>query len=300
LERRLDARDEIGVCSADSIGTALAGVDVVIPLMCRIDRAIMEAGHFRLIQQWGSGLEGVDLAAARERGIAVANVPATGSNADSVAEHMILLTIALLRDLPGAQANIRAGRLGAPQGRMLASQTVCLYGLGAIAKAVAKRLRAFDVRLVGITRDPRAAKIAEFGLDACFSHQERNTALAQAGILILCARLSRETQGSIDANALRALPTGAFLVNAARGGLIDYDALYSALALGHLAGAGQDVYWKEPISPDDPLLALPNVIATPHVAGVTDHSYNEIAQAVAANIQLLRDGKSPLHSAFSL
>ena len=87
-------------------------------------------------------------------------------------------------------------------------------------------------------------------------------------------------------------------MNAARGGLINYDALYSALASGRLAGAGLDVYWKEPISPDDPLLALPNVIATPHVAGVTDRSYNEIAQAVAANIRRLRDGKPPLHSAF--
>jgi len=87
-------------------------------------------------------------------------------------------------------------------------------------------------------------------------------------------------------------------VNAARGGLVDYDALYSALASGHLAGAGLDVYWREPISPDYPLLALPNVIATPHVAGVTDRSYNEIAEAVAANVQRLREGEAPLHSAF--
>jgi phosphoglycerate dehydrogenase-like enzyme len=298
LQSSLDDKDEIVVCPADTIGAALDGVDVVVPLMCAIDRAVMDAGRFRLIQQWGAGLEGVDLAAARERGIAVANVPATGSNADSVAEHVLLLTFALLRNLPAAQANIRCGRLGAPQGRMLASRTVCLYGLGAIAKALARRLRPFEVRLVGITRDPRAPKVAEFGLDACFSLKERNAGLAQTDILILCARLSSETKGSIDANALRALPPGAFLVNAARGALVDYEALYSALASGHLGGAGLDVYWKEPISPDDPLLAFANLIATPHIAGVTDRSYTEIAQAVAANIERLRNGEAPLNSAF--
>jgi phosphoglycerate dehydrogenase-like enzyme len=299
LARRLEPdRDEIVVCEADAVRASLDAVDVLIPLMCPIDKAVMDTGHFRLIQQWGAGLEGVDLSAARDRGITVANVPATGNNADSVAELAILLTIALLRNLPAAQASVRAGRLGAPQGRMLASRTVCLYGLGAIAKALAKRLRAFDVRLVGITRDPHAPKVAEFELDACFSIGERDACLAQTDVLILCARLTRENQGSIDANVLKALRPGACLVNAARGALVDYDALYAALTSGHLSGAGLDVFWKEPISPDDPLLALSNVIATPHIAGVTDRSYHEVADAVATNINRLRRGETILNRAF--
>jgi phosphoglycerate dehydrogenase-like enzyme len=298
LRQRLEPNgDEIVTCPGDEIHGALQGVDVVIPLMCPIDAAIMDAGDFRLIQQWGAGLEGVDLAAARQRGILVANVPATGSNADSVAEHSILLMIALLRNLPTALANVAAGRLGTPIGRMLASRTVCLYGLGSIAKALARRLRPFDVRLVGITREPNAPKVAELELDACFSTQDRDACLAQTDVLVLCARLSHETRGMIDANALRALRPGACLVNAARGALVDYDALYAALQSGHLAGAGLDVYWKEPIAPDDPLLALPNVIATPHVAGVTDRSYAEIADAVVANIERLRRQETPLHCA---
>ena len=296
LKRRLGPpSDEIVICPGDAIRPALDGVDAVIPLMCAIDSAVIDAGRFRLIQQWGAGLDGVDLAAARRRGIMVANVPATGSNADSVAEHAILLTIALLRDLPTAQANVRAGRLGTPLGRMLAGRTVCLYGLGAIAKALARRLRAFDVRLVGITRDPRAPKVPEFGLDACYSERDRDACLAQTDVLILCARLSSETRGLIDAGALRALRPGSYLVNAARGALVDYDALYAALQSGHLGGAGLDVYWREPIAPTDPLLALPNVIATPHIAGVTDRSYEEIADAVAANIERVRRGETPLN-----
>lgn len=296
LEQRLKPSDyELVVCPEDDISSALDGVNVVIPLMCRIDSGLMDAGSFRLIQQWGSGLEGVDLHAARQRGIRVANVPAAGSNADSVAEHVILLTFALLRDLPAALANVKAGNWGAPLGHMLASRTVCLYGLGATARALAKRLRAFDVRLVGITRDISDPKVAEFALDGFYSTNDREACLAQTDVLILCTRLSVETRGQIDARALRALRPGAYLVNAARGALIDYGALYSALKSGHLAGAGLDVFWKEPIAPDDPLLALPNVIATPHVAGVTDQSYGEIADAVASNIERFRRGETPVN-----
>lgn len=298
LSQKIDpSRDEIVCCPQDGIVPMLEGVDVVIPLMCPIDAAVMDAGRFRLIQQWGAGLDGVDLAAARARGIMVANVPATGRNADSVAEHVIMLTIALLRDLPAAQANVRAGRLGAPLGRMLASRTVCLYGLGAIARALARRFRPFDVRLIGITRNPDSVIAGELGLDACYATRERESGLADTDVLILCSRLSGETRGAIDARALGALRRGAYLVNAARGPLVDYAALYAALESGHLAGAALDVYWTEPISPSDPLLALPHVIATPHVAGVTDRSYAEIADAVAANLERLRRQDAPLNLA---
>jgi phosphoglycerate dehydrogenase-like enzyme len=286
---------EIVSCPRIMLNAEVPHADVAIPLMSRIDAALMDAGKFRLVQQWGAGLEGVDLEAAQERGIRVANVPASGNNADSVAEHIVLLTIALLRDLPTCQAHVSAGLLGIPLGKMLAGRTVCLYGLGSIALATAQRLRSFGVRLIGITRDPQAQKIADFKLEACYSIPDREAALARTDILILCARMTKETRAAIDAAAFHAMPEGSYLVNAARGGLVDYAALSSALRSGHLAGAGLDVYWEEPISPDDPLLALPNVIATPHIAGVTDRSYAEIAVAVANNIDRMRRGLDPLN-----
>jgi phosphoglycerate dehydrogenase-like enzyme len=257
----------------------------------------MDVLHVRLIQQWGSGLEGVDLEAARVRGIPVASVPASGSNADSVAEHAVLLILSLLRQFPNAQASVRAGILGAPLGRMLAGRTVCLYGLGATALSLARRLRALDVKLLGITRDPGASKVGLFGLDACYSTHEQHACLRQTDILVVCTRLCQETRGLVDAKALAALPERAYLVNAARGALVDYAALYRALHCGQLAGAGLDVFWEEPFPPNDPLLALPNVIATAHVAGVTDRSYEEIADAVASNIERLRWSKSLLNRA---
>ena len=224
-------------------------------------------------------------------------MPASGGNADSVAEHTILLILATLRQLTTAQANLRHGVLGAPLGTMLAGRTVTLYGLGAIARALAGRLRAFGVRLVGITRDPAAPKVRELALDAAYSVRERDTALAQTDILVLCLPLSEETRGVIGDDAFAALPTGAFLVNPARGPLVNYDALYAALAQGRLGGVGLDVYWQEPIAPDDPLLAFPNVIATPHIAGITDRSYDEIAKVVIENIERLRRGEPPLYRA---
>lgn len=299
LRERLPAGADDDICLWTDPGVPVGhdSVDVLIPMMFRIDANVMDASRPRLIQQWGSGLEGVDLEAARARGIHVAGVPASGGNAESVAEHALLLMLALLRQLDLAQANVRAGVLGAPLGRMLAGCTVCLCGLGATALALARRLRALDARVLGLTRDPRAAKVAAFHLDGCYPTSDAGAALAQTEILVVCTRLCDETRGLVDARMLAALPRGSYLVNAARGALVDYRALYDALSSGHLAGAGLDVYWQEPIVPSDPLLALPNVIATPHVAGVTEQSFGEIADAVAANIELIRRGDRPLNVA---
>jgi phosphoglycerate dehydrogenase-like enzyme len=297
LEPRLPA-DDLVVCRQDAIAEALDGVDVLVPLMCRIDRPLIDAGRFRLIQQFGTGLEGVDLEAARARGIWVANAAASaGANAESVAEHALLLILAVLRELPAAQANVRAGVLGAPLGAALAGRTVCIVGLGQVGRALAARLAPFGVHLIGLTRRPDADRAAAAGLAACYGFNQRMQAFASADVLVLCLPALPETRGLIDQAAFDALPAGACLVNVARGGLVDYAAAIAALSSGRLRGAGLDVFWQEPIAPDDPLLALPNVIATAHVAGVTDRSYAGITDAVVDNIERLRRGEPPAHRA---
>jgi len=122
-------------------------------------------------------------------------------------------------------------------------------------------------------------------------------AFAAADVLVLCLPVTSETRGLIDAAALSMLPAEACVVNVARGGLVEYQALFEALSSGRLRGAGLDVFWQEPIAPDDPLLALPNVVATAHVAGVTDRSYAGITDAVVDNIERLRRGEPPAHRA---
>ena len=297
LRRRLSpgANDELIVCPEWRSRPTLKGIDVVIPRMERVGRHEIETGDFRLVQQWGAGLEGVDVAAAREKGVRVANVPASGGNAESVAEHALLLILALLRDLLRAQANVRAGILGAPIGKVLAGRTVCLYGLGAIALPLSKRLQTFGVRLIGVTRDPLSEKVSNFSLDQCFSVADRDQAFAETDILILCMRYFSQMRGTIGTHELGCLRPGAYLLNIARGGLLDNDALYEALRHERLAGAGLDVFSQEPMPVNHPLLSFPNVIATPHIAGVTEESFNDIADAVAANIERLRRGEPLLN-----
>jgi phosphoglycerate dehydrogenase-like enzyme len=286
----VDAGDEVIVWSGEDLKTLPDNIDVLIPKMHSVDSRLLEMSRCRLVQQWGVGLEGIDILAAGDLGIPVANVPANGGNADSVAEHALLLILALLRDLTQAQLNVRNGILGAPSGSMLAGRTVCLYGLGAIALPLARRLKSFNVKLIGLTRQFSAAKMAEFGLDECYSLEEKATCLKQADVLVICARLTPETRNSINADDLASLPSGALLINVARGGLVEETALISALRSGHLGGAGLDVYWKEPIDTQHPLLQLSNVIATPHIAGITLDSLKDIAAGVAANINRLREG----------
>ena len=242
-------------------------------------------------------MDGVDLEAARSRGIWVANVPASGGNADSVAEHTILLILATLRQSHHGSGKPAPRRVRCapgddarrPYGHSLRPRSDCAGTGTAIA------------RLWCATgwHNPRSLcpESSRTILDAAYSVQDRDTALAQTHILVLCLPLSEETRGVIGDDAFAALPPGAFLVNPARGALVDSDALYTALAHGRLGGIGLDVYWQEPIAPDDPLLAFPNVIATPHIAGITDRSYDEIAKAVVENIERLRRGEPPLHRA---
>lgn len=129
---------------------------------------------------------------------------------------------------------------------MLAGRTVCLYGLGAIALPLTKRLQSFSVRLIGISRGPRALKIAGFGLARCFSLEERDEAFATTDILVLCMRYTESMRGMVDAREFAKLPRGAYVVNVGRGGIIDGEALYSQPSSGHLACAGLDVFGKNP------------------------------------------------------
>lgn len=295
LEQALDGGHDITVWDGNP-ETMPTNIDVLIPRALQVGAVDMDRGKVRFIQQFGVGLDGVDAAAARARGIPVANVPGTGGNADSVAEHAMLLLLMLLRQGVRAQRNVLEGILGAPTGRALSGKTVCLYGLGAVAKAISKRLKAFEVRLVGLTRTPDPRKVAEFHLDRCYSMENAQACFAQTDVLIVCVKHTPETTGLIDEKQLRLLRPGAVLINIARAGLIDRTAVENCLGDGHLSGVGLDVFWKEPAGIDDPFLQNPNVMVTPHIAGITDISLGDIARAVAENIRRFSVGL-PLHNA---
>ena len=274
----------------------LKGFDVLIPTMCPVSRELLETGdQLRLIQQCGSGLELVDLEAAKRCNIQVANVPTDISgNADSVAELGIYMIIGLSRDVRGMSASLAEQRMGQPQGRALSGRTVGLIGLGGIGRALVKRLKAFDVHLIGIKRSDPEVAMEELGMDWVGGIENLKELLSGSDFVILCLPLTPESRNLIGRNAFSSMKKGAFLINLSRGGLVDRDALEDALASGKIAGAGLDVFWEEPPDPNDPIFSY-KVMATPHIAGSTDVSMRGIVKIVAENIRRLEQNLEPLH-----
>jgi phosphoglycerate dehydrogenase-like enzyme len=219
-------------------------IDVVVPLWAELDAETIDAGQFGLIQQFGVGVENIDIVAATSAGVWVANMP--GLNAVDVAEHAVLLLLALLRRLPESPSGFDPGRWGDPPGEALAGSTVCIVGLGAVGSQLARRLDPFEVRLIGVRRDvrrgapPTTPDIEIVGADRI------HEALMAADAVILTASHEPGRPPLIDCAALAVMRRGARLVNVARGALVDEAALLEALDQGHLAGAALDVYTHEP------------------------------------------------------
>jgi phosphoglycerate dehydrogenase-like enzyme len=275
---------------------SLKGFDILIPTMSVVGREQLAlADRLQLIQQCGAGLEGVDHKAARDLNIRVANVPTDISgNADSVAELGIYLMIGLSRDFRGMARSLAQKKTGTPQGRALSGRTVGIIGLGGIGRALAKKLAPFHVRLMGIKRrEPEKAR-EELGLDWAGTPEQMEVLLGRSDYVVLCLPLTPESRNVIGHRAFAAMKRDAFLINLSRGGLVDRDALCDALASERIAGAGLDVFWEEPVNPEDPIFAY-NVLATPHIAGSTDVSIGGIVKAVAENIRRMERGEEPLY-----
>ena len=275
---------------------SLRGYDVVIPTMSRVTEPLLAtADRLQLIQQVGSGLEGVDIVAARKRGIRVANVPTDScANADSVAELGIYMMIGLARNFRGMAASFANRSIGQPLGTTLMGKTVGIVGLGGIGKALAKRLRAFDVRLIGVKRDNPGRAATDLGLDWAGGSQDLARLLGLSDFVVLCLPLSTESRSLMNEKTFASMRKGSFLINLSRGGIVDRAALEKALATGQIAGAGLDVYWEEPVDPEDPIFRY-NVLTTPHIGGSTDVSITGIVQVVADNIRRVEKNEEPLY-----
>ncbi|XP_019199682.1 PREDICTED: uncharacterized protein LOC109193280 isoform X2 [Ipomoea nil] len=238
----------------------------------------------KLIMQFGVGLEGVDIAAATAHGIKVARIPsgATG-NATSCAEMAIYLILGLLRKQHEMDIAIKQKMLGEPIGDTLLGKTVFIMGYGNIGIHLAKRLRPFDVRILATKRSWPSHMENNGGhdlVDEKGSHDDILKFASKADIVVCCLSMNSETAGIVNNDFLSSMRKGAILINIARGGLLDYDAVFNHLKCGHLGGLGIDVAWTEPFDPDNAILNFQNVIITPHVAGVTESSYRYMAKVV--------------------
>jgi glyoxylate reductase len=286
---------DFGVAGPDGWRDALRDADALLCLLTdRIDAALLSgAPRLRIVANAVVGYEHVDVAACRARGIVVTNTPDVLT--DATADLTWALILATVRRLPQAERNLRAGEFtgwgfwdylgGDLTGRMLG-----IYGMGRIGQAVARRAAAFGMRVVYHGRR-RMDAAAEAELDA--EAVDFDGLLARSDVLTLHAPLTPRTRHAFGRDALRRMRAGSYLINTARGPLVDEAALAEVLRDGPLAGAGLDVYEHEPaVTPA--LLELPNVVLLPHVGSATRDTRTSMAMLAARNVHAVLTGRPPL------
>jgi len=287
---------EIEIVPADRLNQAVRNADVLIPMMTRIDAALISITSARLIQQWGAGLEGVDVDAASARGIYVANVPSDLTpNAESTAEHALFLMLGTARRLRTCMRMFDEGTWGAPVGDALFGRRALIVGFGRIGKALARRLVAMGMSVDAVRRSPDPDEAVRHGLERIGTARDLGRFAADADFVVCAASATAESRGILNGQIFRAMKPTAIVVNVSRGSIIDEIDLVAALRDGAIAGAGLDVFAHEPLAPEHPLLAMEQVLATPHVAGVTAQSYEGISCVVADNITRIQSGRAPAH-----
>ncbi len=259
-------------------------------------RAMLHAaGAARLWQVLGTGLDHFDVAYWQAQGMPVANCPGAFSAA-ALAESALMMTLMLARQYTAAQQVLRAGQLYQPMGRELGGLRLGLVGFGASGRELARRAAPFGLRVSAIDiRAVGAEEAREFQLEFVGGPADLDQLIAEADVLSLHVYLSDETRHLIDARRLALMKPSAFLINVARGALVDEAALEAALLAGRLGGAGLDAFAEEPPDMNRPLFNLPNVVAMPHVAGATDGTSRRRAQCAADNVDRLAAGLEPLY-----
>jgi phosphoglycerate dehydrogenase-like enzyme len=269
----------------------LADADVLVAGLDPVDADLLAvATGLKLVQRLGVGHDAVDLEAAARQGVPVANMP--DYNSGAVAEHTLMLMLALLRRVFDSTLLMKAGKW--PVAEMvgqgvhnLEGRTLGLVGFGAIGRAVAARAAPFGMRILYWDEQPAPAGLhgAEpSGLDEL---------LAQSDVVSLHLPLTDRTRGVLDAARLASMKPRALLINTARGELVDELALAEALTEGRIGGAGIDVFGREPLDPRHPLRRSPNVLLTPHLAGQTLEAMERMVEALHENLARVERGEEP-------
>jgi len=254
----------------------------------------------KLWQVLGTGLDHTDVANILKKGIPLANTPGQFSSI-ALAEHALFLMLLFAKNFFASQSSVRSKVLCEPMNEELHGKTLGLLGLGASGRELAMRANALGMRIMAIDVVPIPPSVQEkYGLVFCGKPAELPRLLAESDYLSVHMPLTTATRHMLGGAALSAMKPNAVIINVARGEIIDEEALAEALLAGRIRGAGLDVFPKEPVDPDHPLLRLPNVVATPHVAGVTFGTSYRRAQAVIANVERVAQGLPALYQVTSV
>ena len=280
----------------DALAAAMADCDVLVPTVTdSIDAALIDGSgpRLKLIANFGAGVNHIDLPAARRRGIIVTNTP--GVLTEDTADMTMALILSVPRRLAEGEKLVRSGTWngwspGGMLGHRIGGKTLGIVGMGRIGQAVALRARAFGLSIHYHNRH-RLPAVLEAQLAATW-HEQLDDLLAAADIVTIHTPLNRESADLIDRRRIALMRPHVYLVNASRGGIVDEDALIDALEGENLAGAGLDVWAHEPRI-DPRLLALPNVVMTPHMGSATYEGRVASGERVIQNIRMWADGHRP-------
>ncbi len=285
--------------SRADLSEAFAGADVVLGdylFKQEIDEdTLVRAASVKLIQQPSVGYQNIDIGACSARGVRVANTP--GANTISVAEHTIAWGLCLFRNVFASQQSMKEGRWEQMSVKPveLAGKVWGLAGFGQIGKAVALRLKPFGLGKVlyhDVVRADADTE-AEYGVE----YRPFPELLKLSDIISIHTPLTDATRNLIGKDEIDAMKPSAYIINVARGGIVDEEALASALRTGRIAGAAVDVFSREPVSPDNPLLGVPEnkVLLSPHVAGVSNEAAGRIINMATGNVAKVLKGEEPLY-----
>jgi D-3-phosphoglycerate dehydrogenase len=276
--------------SSAEVADLLPGVDGYIAGLDTIDAAALQAANkLKVIARYGVGYDKVDLVAAKEKGIVVTNTP--GANSVSVAELALGMMLALARQIPEAVEAVHQGKWPRFSGVSLEGKTIGILGLGSIGKQLARRLAGFDCKILAY--DPYADEA--YAREHQIELTSQDFLLSASDFVSLHLPLISETREIVNATFLAKMKKGSFLINTSRGEMIDEQALLEALLSGHLKGVGMDAFQAEPPDPNNPLLAMPQVLATPHLGAQTDGATSTMGWLAMKDCLAVLNNEEPVY-----
>ena len=282
----LEDRTENHPKSGSELISSLSGAEAVLVGLDRIDAEVLAAcPELKVVAKHGAGIDNIDLEAAAAAGVTVVNTP--GANAESVADLTLGLLLMGARRIREAEDSLRYGEWGVFFGTQLSGKQLGILGFGRIGREVAKRAAGFGLRIAAYDPFVPNDAIAEAGATPL------SLAEVVAGSDFLTLHLPGGEEPLLTAELIASMPAGAGLINAARGGLVDETALAEALHSGHIAFAALDAFASEPPSPDDPLLAAPNLIATPHIGAYSDIANANMGTWAVEDVARVLEGQEP-------
>ena len=274
--------------STEEIVRRIKDADIVINLRayCKFPAEVLKTVEkLKMISVWGTGTDNIDLDAVKELGITVTTTPDTAT--ESVAEHALALMLAAARKIPQTDRQVKDGKWIRGLTTQLYGKTVGVIGTGVIGSHFAKLAKGIGMNVIAWTFNPSDEKANNIGL----KYVPLEQLLRESDVVSIHLRLSDQTEGLIGKNEIAKMKSTAFIVNTARGRILDSEALVEALKEDKIAGGGLDVFKKEPIDPDDPILDLDNIVLTPHSAGQTPEVVDKGLNMAVENIADFLSGR---------